>query len=979
MSQRSDLGAFAGTKKLLLTEDPVAGADDARIPSTASFGPFRLNPIERRLERNNEAVVIGSRSLDILVTLVERAGEILSRSELIARVWPGVVVEEENLRVHILGLRRALGDGKDGARYVANVHGRGYCFVAPVQWAAVAPRALPATDSVDRQPAGRGLPPRPMRMVGRAETVAELSALLRSHRFVSVVGAGGIGKTTVAAAVAHELLNDFENAVFFVDLGTLTDAALLPFSIASALGSPVQAPDPMAALLAFLGGRRLLLLLDCCEHVIASAAATAERFFNEAPQIHLLVTSREALRVEGEHVYLLRPLETPRSEAELTAREALASPAVQLFMERAFASGHRLPLSDDGANIVADMCRRLDGIALAIELAASRVGAYGIRGTADLLDSGLKLTWRGRRDTVPRHQTLQAMLDWSYDLLSERDRRVLRRLSVFVGMFALEGAQAIAVDAEIDGLQVASVLATLVDKSLVSTLAGEAPTLFRLLDTTSAYAAAKLASSGEADQIARKHASYYSERLKALAIDATTFRGRNFCAHAPHVGNVRAAVAWSFSGRGDRAMAVQLAARSAPLFFGLGLLGECQQWCERGLAAIDDSQRGTGVELALCEAFAMTAMFTQGNTNEVRATIERGLELAEGLGERPHILFLLTGLTIFLARSGDFRGALEGAKRSLDVAQNIGNDYDIAQANWYLGDIYHLLGDQEKAQNYLELGFERASIAAPVQIDLFADHHVCSRIVLARILWLRGFPDRAASLARQAIEEAARGDHAVTFAFCLIYDCTVSLWRGDLAGAGERVERISAHVAKYSLAPYQALGAALKAVLEIAGGQSGIGVSLLRGALAALQAEQHQMEWTTVCSALAEALALAGDTEEAMATIDAALIRAERGGGAYDVPDLLRVKGQILLSSANGNTEAAEQVLLKSLAVAREQSALSWELRSAIALARLWAGQGRADTARQLLLGVYQRFTEGFATADLKMAAQLLEQLEPAA
>jgi len=269
----------------------VASADDVRTGPIASFGPFRIYPTQRRLERNDDAIVIGSRSLEILIALVERAGEILSQRELIARVWPDVVVEATNLRVHILGLRRALGDGTDDVRYVANVPGRGYCFVAPVQWVGVAPRPLSATDSVDRQRAAHGLPPRPRRMIGCAETVVELSALLKSHRFVSVVGAGGMGKTTVAVAVGYALLDGFENAVFFVDLSALTDAALVPFAIGSALGCPVQAPDPTGGVLA----SSLSSIADCRRRrrgirtsLRRSAAGLCSRC--------------EALRVEGEHV-----------------------------------------------------------------------------------------------------------------------------------------------------------------------------------------------------------------------------------------------------------------------------------------------------------------------------------------------------------------------------------------------------------------------------------------------------------------------------------------------------------------------------------------------------------------------------------------------------------------------------------------------------------------------------------------------------
>jgi predicted ATPase len=570
------------------------------------------------------------------------------------------------------------------------------------------------------------------------------------------------------------------------------------------------------------------------------------------------------------------------------------------------------------------------------------------------------------------------MLDWSYHLLSERDRRVLYRVSIFVGPFTLEAVLAIAADAEMDGLEVTSALTNLVDKSLVSTLADEAPTLFRLLDTTRAYAAAKLASTGEQDEIAAKHASYYSEKLKAQAIDAITFRGRNFSAHAPHVGNVRAALAWSFSDRGDRVTAIQLAARSAPLFLGLGLRGECTQWCERGLAAMNDTQRGTGIELALCEGFAIGAMFTQSNSGKVRAAIGRGLELAEGLGERGHILYLLGGgLFLSLVRRGEYRDALEAAKRSRDAARNIGSDDDIANADWIVGMVYHGLGDQAEAQHHLELGFDRAAIASPVEVDFFMDRRVGARITLARTLWLRGFPDRAASCFRQAIEEAEQRGHPPSLVYCHLCAYMGCLWRGDLDEAAERAEQMSAHAVKHSLSPHRALGAALRAQLEITRGKSTVSVGPLWEALATLQAEQHFLFWSMFSLALAEGLARTGDNAEAIATIDATLAWAEQKGAAYDVPELLRVKGQILLSSPNGSTEAAEQVLLQSLTVARQQSALGWELRSAIALARLWAGQGRADAAREVLRDCYQRFTEGFATADLKMAAQLLEQLGP--
>src|SRR5258705_5768238 len=494
--------------------------ENLRANDVASFGPFRLVAAGRMLKSAADPLPVGRRALDILIAVVERAGEVVSRNELISRVWPDVIVEEANLRVHVAGLRKALGDGHDGARYVANVPGRGYCFVAPVTRSASRRSLSPAqpviTDRVHK------LPARLTRMVGREDTVRVLSAQLMTQRFVSIVGPGGMGKTTVAVSIAHELIDDFEGAVFFIDLGALTDPGLVPTAVASALGFMVPAQDPFLSLLAFIGERRVLLVLDNCEHVIDAAAALAEPVVSEAPHAHILATSREALRVEGEHVHLLYPLDGPLDDAGLTAAEALTFPAVQLFMERAAASGNRAELSDADAPIVARICRRLDGIALAIELAASRVSSHAVRGTPELLDHRFKLLWQGRRTALPRHQTLNAMLDWSYTLLQQRDKLVLCRLSVFVGVFTLKAALSVAGTAAND-TDVADAVTSLVAKSLISTTAIGETTYYRLLDTTQAYAAGKLAELGEADHIANRHAIYYSDYLRHYDVVQSTF------------------------------------------------------------------------------------------------------------------------------------------------------------------------------------------------------------------------------------------------------------------------------------------------------------------------------------------------------------------------------------------------------------------------------------------------------------------------
>jgi DNA-binding winged helix-turn-helix (wHTH) protein len=388
------------------------GGDEAEV---FQFGPFRLLASERLLLNKGEPVALGGRALDILIALLERAGEVVSHTELVKRTWPGVIVEESSLRVHVAALRKALGEGRAGARFISNVSGRGYCFVEPVERS-----RQPGSVAAPAERAERGiLPARLERMVGRNETVDALRSEIISRRFVSIVGPGGVGKTTVAVAVAHLMALDFRDSICFVDFSSLRDGALVVSAAASAIGCLEQVRDSLPRLLAFLSDKHMLLVLDSCEHVVESVAALTEQLFRETSCVHILATTREALRAEGENIRPLKSLDTPSESSELTAAKVLESPAAQLFMNRATAGGYQQELADEEAVLVADICRKLNGMPLAIELTASRTGTYGIGGLARLIGGRLMLLWQGRRG-VPRHQTLQAMLDWSYDLLSER-------------------------------------------------------------------------------------------------------------------------------------------------------------------------------------------------------------------------------------------------------------------------------------------------------------------------------------------------------------------------------------------------------------------------------------------------------------------------------------------------------------------------------------------------------------------------------
>src|SRR5262245_53870544 len=381
----------------------VVSADHA-----ISFGPFRLVPSQQLLLEDGKPVRLGSRALEILIALAERPNELVRKEDLIARVWPDTFVEEGNLRVHIATLRRALGDGQGGRRYVTNIPGRGYRFVAPISLfadqevrASLPSTAMPTYD----------VPAPPTRMLGRDDVVNSLISQLPRRRFITLAGPGGIGKTTVALAVADRSTASYRDGVRFVDLAALTDSLLVPSALGFVLGLAIRSDNPIPGLVAFLRDKKMLLVLDSCEHVIDAAASLAEQVLRGAPGVHILTTSREALRAEGERVQRLGPLGVPAVSAGLTAEEAITYPAIQLFVERATESLDTFELTDADAPVVADVCRRLDGIALAIELAAGRVDAFGVRGLAARLDDRFRLLTHGRRTALPRHQTLSATLD----------------------------------------------------------------------------------------------------------------------------------------------------------------------------------------------------------------------------------------------------------------------------------------------------------------------------------------------------------------------------------------------------------------------------------------------------------------------------------------------------------------------------------------------------------------------------------------
>jgi len=907
----------------------MAQDGNARPNDAIAFGSFGLFVRERRLERNGQAVKIGSRALDILMLLADRPGEVVSNEELTARVWPDTAVEDSALRVHIAGLRKALGDRREGARYVTNVPGRGYCFVAQVSPSVGSRWATPIPAVTDSR--GHNLPSRLQRMVGRENAVRDISEQLSERRLVSIVGPGGIGKTTVAVAVAHALLSDFGGDVCFVDLGSLTDASQVPASVASALGLAFHADEATPSLVEFLHARRALLVLDSCEHVIEAVAPLAERIFGDAAQVHILATSRESLRVEGEHVYRMLPLDSPPAGDRITAVEALTFPAVQLFVERATAGGSRFTFTDIDAPVIARICRTLDGIALAIELAAGRVDAYGLLGTASLLENRFKLLLHGRRTAVPRHQTLSSMLDWSYNLLNDLERTTLRRLSVFVGFFSLDGVAAVAGDADVDDEQTVEILGGLVEKSLVSVDAGSTSLRYRLLDTTRAYTQAKLDEADERDATARRHARYMCSVLdqdSSVAGDADAFSAQ--------IGNARSALKWSFSDTGDATLGAALAAALAPMFMDLSLLRECHRRVEIALAALDEADRGTRLEMQLQGALGVSLMFTRGNGPEVQMALMRGIALGDELDVPQQQLRLLGALHVSLYRLGELRDALSIAERSKDVARRLMDPAANSLTDWMIGTSHHLLGDQIEAEKRCRSALTPPPMSRRMAMVHFGfDPRIRALVILGRALWLVGRADEAIRVTTQTLREATGTGQPVTLASAFVWTSSVFLWSGNLNEAEEIVERLTAYVEKHSLGRYHhAVGLGLKGEVSVKRGAAAAGVESLRRSIEVLCAEHQQMLQPVFSVALAEGLGMVGQYAEALVVIDRAIAAIAPNGGSFDLPEMLRMKGHLLATMPVPDEVEAERCLLRALEYARGQGALAWELRAATTAAR---------------------------------------------
>jgi predicted ATPase len=725
----------------------------------------------------------------------------------------------------------------------------------------------------------------------------------------------------------------------------------------------------------------MLLVLDNCDHVIESAISMAEAVFTGAPGVHILTTIREPLRATGERVRRLPPLESAPIPMNLTAAQALNFSGIQLFVDRAAAVSDVFELTDANAPVVADICRRLDGFPLAIELAAGRIGAFGVRGLAERLDDRLRLLTAGRRTALPRHQTLRATLDWSYEFLRESERVVLRRLSVFAGAFTLDAAKAISAGPDIDARDIDHHVANLVAKSLITADVGGAVVHYKLLDTTRAYAIAKLKESGESDLLARRHAEYFRDLFERAETEwETRPAGEWLSAYGRQIDNVRTALGWAFSPGGDTALAVALTIAAVPLWRLLSLAAECRSRAQQALISLGPLARlGNRQAMTLLAALGASLRFDKDPSPEIEAAWTETLAIAEHLNDTDYQLRALWGLWVVRLSAGNFREALVIARRFKDVAARTTDPMDLIIGDRIVGMTLHFVGDQTEARRHTETVLRKLAPAYRPHIIRFGyDQRITADNILAEILWLQGYPDQAVRVAERNIDYARSLNHELSLCNALAQcACPIAFFVGDLPAAESYVAMLLDRSARHALPVWHAAGRCFDGVLRVKLGNIAAGLNALRTALDELSETRFALRYLTFLAELANAFCQAGEVANSRATIDQALERCRRNEELWYLPELLRIKGEILLREGTSNAIAeAETQFMQSLDWTRRQEVLSWQLRTATSLARLWHGQqGRLGDARDLLTSVYGRFTEGFGTADLRAAKQLLDEM----
>lgn len=887
------------------------------------FGPFVLRAARRTLTRNGDPVVLGSRAMDILVFLVANAGRLLTNAEIIKHAWPDTFVDETNLRVHISAIRRTLGDTKKESQFLTNTPGRGYTFIAEAVHRPATKPSQTAEKPATVQADGRSQ----SRIFGRGAVVETLSDQLTKSRLLTIVGPGGIGKSTVARSVIGR--SGLE--VVWVDLAQLTAGELLSTEVASRLDILSRSDDINLEIAAAINGRDVVIVLDSCEHLVDEVAVFVETILDSTDMPRFLATSREPLRAAGEWVHRLTPLDLP--EGGVSASEAVASPAVQLFVERAAACRGGYELTEEDAPHVAEICRQLDGIALAIELAAARMDRMSAMALAASLEDRFRVLTRGRRTALVRHQTLRAALDWSYLVLPPEEQEALQRLSILRGWFRSGVAAAV-----VDGFDPEGVVDNLVSKSLVVVEPLSRQSRFRLLDTTRFYAADKLRESGGTQAAMERLTGFlsgvFAGREQELYTSAMEEWSDDFAQHVP---SIRIALEWAFASDGNTLSGVRLTVAALPLFFRLSLLDECLVFVTKAIAYLD-ARPGLD-ERSRMKLYAALGWPQMRSTDAPQKGIDAwstALLIAENLGDIDYQLRAVWALWVDAINRAEPLLGLEFAQKFQARAAGSPDPMDAVVGKRIMGATLHWLGRHAEARDLLEQMI-RDYDALPSTTRFQFDQRATARIILARCHWILGEGERALAEVRDVVDYTLAIGHELSLTNVLAEAaCPIALLEGRLDLAKEYIAVLAEHTKSLSLDVWSAYARCFEAEVALREGRAQDCLDRLRSNLTVLNGAGFVLFRTAFQAVEAQALGVLCLFREAHAVIDAALADCQSSGERWCRPELLRVKGLLVLQEGGSDAiPTANRFFEAGLEAARADGAIAWERRIAPDLTRL--------------------------------------------
>ncbi|MBB4841290.1 putative ATPase [Sphingomonas kyeonggiensis] len=924
------------------------------------FGPFHLDRIRRKLFCGTEEIRIGGRGMDILLALAERQGELVPKRALMRAGWPDTFVQDANLKVTIAYLRRALRRYAPTSEFINTVVGRGY-WLSPEDPAG--DRDTLANSAV----AGAALP-EIFGIVGREAEIARLKGLLAANRLVTIAGAGGVGKTTLAAAVAHDIATGSAEAVTFVDLSRVTGEEFVAASLAAALGVS-SGGDSLQALFSILAQQRMLLVLDTCEHVLSAVSHICQVLLARTAHLRILATSREVLHIRSERVLWLAPLAVPPDDHFDEIASTLRYAAPRLLVTRASERSGWLPQDGDARSLV-QICRELDGSPLAIELVAPRVAACGAATALAELNDNLLALRRQAGGGPRRHRTLLETLKWSYSLLTAQEASTLRACSVFAGLFGSEAAVEVAAGAALSPIEIIDALAGLRSKSMVVVEHRGSEPGYRLLDTTRAFARALLDRHDEAVVVHAAHARWVLKMLVRAAADQATTSPRSWRAsYVMLMHDLRKAIEWTLNRSADPMLGIRLVAAGQPLWHELSLGNEIRANCELALSEIRRlGGTDASLELKLVVGLAAVSTYLATDPDQASALFKRAIALAQTTGDPQSECRALGAFATYELMRGRANEVADALASMRIAALRAGHP----AARWeeeQLRAQYEIrMCDFDAGYCRVQRLFEEMRGEAERAVPTFQIHQKMNvQIQLAALSWLTGRSRDALRIAAMAAADAQQVEHGLTLVHCLAQGVVWTLVQcGEYDTVLPHIGTLRRAIYRHGIAAWIPVADTYAAVLAAYRGEQP-DPARLRSAFYGVRAGVVQIRHDARYAMIADAMIANGQAGDAAEVARHVL---DTSSDPWGKSEFLR-----LLAAAERSQERngrARELLVAAFEAARKSGSIAWTMRAAIDLASLPQDRLEARDARAALASICERFADEFETRDLRKARSLL-------